>query len=200
MMVESKTKKVWYKRWWAITLFIFVGLIIIGGLLGDDPLTSNNSIPQQDNTQNNVVQSDQTITRGIGISRSYLVEIFENPNLGYSFEKGVDVKGQDNYVGSSDVGTIQLIGPENDLSQASILIVLGSDVGSNVLAGVNLLGFANIIDEDSQDWVQQQFEIIGDNPNKEYKNSRIFNNKIYKISFTPIEGLGNLMTLVVEPA
>jgi len=33
-MAESKNKKSWYKRWWAITLFIFLGLIILGAIFG----------------------------------------------------------------------------------------------------------------------------------------------------------------------
>ena len=36
IMVETKVKKSWYKRWWAIALFIFIGLVIIGGMFGND--------------------------------------------------------------------------------------------------------------------------------------------------------------------
>ncbi|MFH1289807.1 MAG: hypothetical protein ABIH92_00185 [Nanoarchaeota archaeon] len=200
IMADSKTKKVWYKRWWAITLFIFFGLIILGSLFGDDSSTSNNSISQQDNTQNNIAQSDQTLMKGIGISRSYLIDIFENPDLGYSFEMGAPVEGQPNYVGSNEVGSIQLIGPEEELTEAAILIALGSDTGSNTLALVNLLGFANVIDSNSKDWVQQQFEIITDNPIRDYENSKIIGARVFRISYSPIEGLGTLMTLTVEPA
>jgi hypothetical protein len=38
-MNETRLKKSWYKRWWAITLFIFIGLVIISGIFGDN--TSN---------------------------------------------------------------------------------------------------------------------------------------------------------------
>ena len=34
-MSEEKTKKAWYKRWWAIILFIFVGIWIMGNIVGD---------------------------------------------------------------------------------------------------------------------------------------------------------------------
>ena len=33
-MIDAKQKMPWYKRWWAITLFIIIGLAIIGNLLG----------------------------------------------------------------------------------------------------------------------------------------------------------------------
>ncbi|MEK6983729.1 MAG: hypothetical protein AABX33_04090 [Nanoarchaeota archaeon] len=40
-MDKPKTKKVWYKRWWAITLFIIFGIGILGNLFGE----SDNSSP-----------------------------------------------------------------------------------------------------------------------------------------------------------
>jgi hypothetical protein len=41
-------KKVWYKRWWAITLFILIGLSILGNLGSKPSETSNlNAIPSQ---------------------------------------------------------------------------------------------------------------------------------------------------------
>ncbi len=43
-MAEEKTKKPQYKRWWAITLFVIIGLGILGNLLGtdNDSTTANN--------------------------------------------------------------------------------------------------------------------------------------------------------------
>lgn len=40
-MVENK--KLWYKRWWAIVFFIFIGLIIIGSFLPDSSNSKSNS-------------------------------------------------------------------------------------------------------------------------------------------------------------
>jgi hypothetical protein len=37
----TENKKPWYKRWWAIVLFIFIGLAIIGSFL---PNSSNNQV------------------------------------------------------------------------------------------------------------------------------------------------------------
>lgn len=52
-MGDAKQKKPRYKRWWAITLFIIIGLVIIGNLFG-----GNNSSSTQ-NTNNNVANTQQ---------------------------------------------------------------------------------------------------------------------------------------------
>ena len=40
-------KKPWYERWWAIVLYVFVGLIIIGNLLPETEVTKS---PKEDVT------------------------------------------------------------------------------------------------------------------------------------------------------
>jgi len=42
-MANVKQKKSWYKRWWAITLFIFIGLVIVGNLFGEDNSSNTSS-------------------------------------------------------------------------------------------------------------------------------------------------------------
>src|SRR3990167_7680614 len=42
-MDKIKTKKVWYKRWWAITLFIIIGIGILGNLFGESDTSSSSS-------------------------------------------------------------------------------------------------------------------------------------------------------------
>jgi len=73
MIVAEKTKKSWYKRWWAIILFVFIGLIIISSLLPDSDNISN----QQSNIQYQILES-WSIPDGqamkILISRDYLNE------------------------------------------------------------------------------------------------------------------------------
>ena len=32
--IEAKPKKPWYKRWWAIVLYVFIGMMIIGAING----------------------------------------------------------------------------------------------------------------------------------------------------------------------
>src|SRR3989344_1393904 len=59
-MADSKPKKAWYKHWWAIVLFIFVGLIILGSLFGNDSSTSNNQNLGSSNTETQNTQTQQT--------------------------------------------------------------------------------------------------------------------------------------------
>ncbi|MFH1065160.1 MAG: DUF4352 domain-containing protein [Nanoarchaeota archaeon] len=42
-MTEVKTKKEWYKRWWAIALFVIVGLGILSNLFSEETSTSTSS-------------------------------------------------------------------------------------------------------------------------------------------------------------
>ena len=52
-MAEVKAKKSWYKRWWAITLFIILGLSILGSLFSGNDTSSppSNSNPPTDSPQ-----------------------------------------------------------------------------------------------------------------------------------------------------
>lgn len=43
-MNDTVTKKPWYKRWWAITFFILLGVGILGNILGP-PVTHSNGAP-----------------------------------------------------------------------------------------------------------------------------------------------------------
>tara|TARA_Y100000310_G_scaffold28745_1_gene27336 strand:+ start:464 stop:1066 length:603 start_codon:yes stop_codon:yes gene_type:complete len=69
-MAEVKTKKVWYKRWWAITLFIIIGLAILGNLFGgnDTSPTPSNSNVQTNSQQQITTKTEEVKTYSIGDS------------------------------------------------------------------------------------------------------------------------------------
>lgn len=46
----DESKKAWYKKWWAITLFVLIALIIIGSILPNDSNPTGSTI---NNLQNN---------------------------------------------------------------------------------------------------------------------------------------------------
>jgi hypothetical protein len=51
-MAEQTTSKPWYKKWWAITLFIFFGLIAIGSLIDNDNSTNQKNDQTISTTEN----------------------------------------------------------------------------------------------------------------------------------------------------
>mgnify|MGYP001566340199 CR=1 FL=1 len=46
-MAKEKSKKPWHKRWWAIVLYIFIGLIILGNLFGQKDISSIDNSQEQ---------------------------------------------------------------------------------------------------------------------------------------------------------
>lgn len=69
-MAEEKAKKSWYKRWWAITLFIIIGLAILVNLFGgnDNSSSSPNSNVQTNSQQQITTKTEEVKTYSIGDS------------------------------------------------------------------------------------------------------------------------------------
>jgi len=51
-------KKSWYKRWWAITLFVVIGIIIVASLFGGNN-SSNSGTPATTSSGNNEIKATQ---------------------------------------------------------------------------------------------------------------------------------------------
>jgi len=61
-MAEEKAKKAWYKRWWAITLFIIIGISAIGNMLEDvETSTSLNPSPQEESEVQKITEAEEII-------------------------------------------------------------------------------------------------------------------------------------------
>lgn len=95
-MTKSKQKE-WYKRWWAITLFVIVGLIILGSLLPD---SNNNSQSQQ--TEQKITTPSLSYTADTQKIKSELqnqgytvqtVDFNKNSNGYYVLQVMIDTKG-----------------------------------------------------------------------------------------------------------
>ncbi len=136
---------------------------------------------------------------GIGVSRKSIIDILEKPDIGFSFSEGTPVNGQENYVGQKGGNVVQLLGKANNLSEASIIALLGVDVGENMLSLVRVVSFANIIDSNSVDWVTNEFQKITADMTKSYSNTKVFDKKLFKVSFTP-SPFFNSFSLIVTPA
>jgi hypothetical protein len=59
----EKTQKPWYKKWWAITLFIFFGLIVIGSLADNDNATNQTSTPTPQKQEEQTEVKNEPITQ-----------------------------------------------------------------------------------------------------------------------------------------
>lgn len=69
-VAEIAAKKTWYKRWWAITLFVIVGLVILGNLFGggNNSSTSSNSNLQASTPEQTAIKTEAVKTYSIGDS------------------------------------------------------------------------------------------------------------------------------------
>lgn len=69
-MADIKQKKSWYKRWWAIVLYVFIGLIILSNLFGQKGVSSNSNINTQSNMQINSQEQTNPKTEETKITTS----------------------------------------------------------------------------------------------------------------------------------
>lgn len=59
----EKTQKPWYKKWWAITLFVFFGLIVIGSLADNDNSTNQPNTPTPQKQEEQAEVKNEPITQ-----------------------------------------------------------------------------------------------------------------------------------------
>lgn len=139
--------------------------------------------------------SDQ---QGIDVTRSYMIEALRP--LNFNFEKGVPVYGEDNYVGVDNDSTavVQLLGPAENLTSASILAWLAADHKRNLTALTNFISLADIIDSTSFDWIMAQLDTTGEDASKSYAASKDFGQRNFKYAYDFLDVHGQL-TLMVTP-
>ena len=141
----------------------------------------------------------ETIPNGLNLSRADITNVLEKPAIGFFFEEGAFVDGQENFVANKGGSIVQLLGPSENLQEVSIIALLGNDEGENMTSLVMVIGFANVIDQLSIDWISSEFEKVVSNPTSEHSNSKVFGDKIFKIQFTPTDFF-NSFSLVVTPS
>ena len=136
---------------------------------------------------------------GIGVTRELIIDVFEKPALGFSFSLGAPINGKENYVANKGGNIIQLLGNADNLSEASIIAVLGSDAEEDLLSLIMVVGFANTIDDNSVDWITNEFQKVTADMTKSYSNTKVFDKKLFKVSFAP-SSFFNSFSLIVTPA
>ena len=144
-------------------------------------------------------EKTEPIPNGLNMSRADIVTVLEKPAIGFSFEEGAPVNEQENFVANKGGSIVQLLGPSENLQEASIIALLGNDAGENMTTLAMVIGFANVIDQTSVDWISSEFEKVASSPTREYSNSKIFGDKIFKIQFTPSDYF-NSFSLIVTPS
>jgi len=202
---------------WAKIIIIIIGLILIGALSDSEDIIKKDFINTEQTeqiSQNNINEvavskdsqeniDDQNvgveIKKGINLSRNEIISVFEKPALGFKFEEGAPVDGLENYVANKGAAVIQLLGPADNLAEVSIIALLSNDAGENMLTLATVIGFANVIDESSIEWISDEFGKVADNVSKQYDNSKVFNGRLFKVNFTPTDFF-NSFSLVVTPA
>lgn len=177
-----------------------IALIVIIAIVGggeERGITPAQQLPQKEVEKEE--PKKEIIESGIGVSRKSIMDILEKPALGFSFSEGEPANGKENYVAQEGANVIQLLGKADNLSEASIIALLGSDAGENLLSLTMIVGFANIIDNNSTDWITNEFQKIIANPTKSYSNTKVFDKNLFEISFSPSPAF-NLFSLIITPA
>lgn len=102
---------------------------------------------------------------GIGVTRQAIRSIFEQPDLGFTFETSSPVNDQPHIIGNSDnqLARIDLIGSQNNLSRASITIVFSDNPVDNYKNSAFIVGFLKEVSldwENDSGWLESNFERI----------------------------------------
>jgi hypothetical protein len=66
-MTEQKTKKPWYGRWWAICLYVFIGLIVLSAIFGGNSPSTNSNSQSNINAPSQQAQAPPTYNIGDSI-------------------------------------------------------------------------------------------------------------------------------------
>lgn len=84
-MAEQKIKRAWYKRWWAITIFIIIALAILGGILGGD----NHSQSTNDNSGQSQITSEKQEAKTYSVGDSVQAGDFKWKIVKFSTAKSI---------------------------------------------------------------------------------------------------------------
>lgn len=173
---------------------IFIGVVIVLSIV----LSSSSSDSSNTNTSSNTNNYQISTKIGqINVSRSTLMS--ELKSVGYSFRKDNPINGEENYMGTKGKGEVQLIGKEENLSNATFTAYMGFDsngtVDSSVLAQTEMLVFASTIDRTCADWLAQRVKEAVASKEAVYKKTGEYCNRQLTLYYFP----GESFTFGVEP-
>lgn len=158
----------------------------------DTPAPTNTAAPTATPRPTNTAVPEQArTTEGLGISRSDVLAVYTQPEVGFTFEESTEVGGQPRTMGTSPSGTavIELIGPSNDLMQISVMAGIPSDNDMMLLENAFfLLGMLNVAVPEwdgGVDWVTNNIEATagGDPATTTYGNRAITLSALPELGF-----------------
>jgi hypothetical protein len=138
---------------------------------------------------------------GIGISRDSLLRAFQREPLGFVFQQQ-QRDGQEAYFGISQTipgGTIELVGPPENLTNANGLIIVGGTNKDDTRAAIALANLANLVDKSSTEWLNNQIQIVAKDPKSSRKDEKVMGDRIYRFNYIYLEK-GGTMSLAIVPA
>ena len=190
----SKNKKLFYKIWWVVAFLFLSGMNIHCEYFPKKE--------QQIYNEETEIQGEKTKTTpyGLNLSRVDFTSVLEKPAIGFFFEEGCPVNGQENFVANKGGCVVRILGPCENLQEALIIAFLGKAVGENMISFADITIFAKIIDQSSVDWVLSELKKIVSNPTREYSNSKMFGDKIFNVEFTLHDLFPNSFRLVYNCA
>jgi|SRR3989344_4375018 len=91
----EKIKKEWYKRWWAIVLYVFRGLVIIGNILldGSKETTPKNVLDKQAVEITNSATQTKNVqgVKEVQETKSFVQPVIEKLKVKEEFKLGEEI-------------------------------------------------------------------------------------------------------------
>lgn len=203
-------------------VLISIGVVLLGITGAGLPTNSTEETKVVDSVENNeavAVEEDNSVVEaepvveteveapaqeeaneqaGTNIPRSAFIDKFENVDyLNVTFAAATPVDGADNYTANDGNVAFQLIGPADNLEQASVWVFASpDDLDANTIALASMADFINAFDQSLNDdnWLLDEFDSY--TPGTEYKSSIQRNGRNIRFEYEPT--LGSFM-VIVEP-
>ncbi len=182
------------------TAIILAGLCIGSAACGD---RAKNITPTRKpaDTQMATTPAPAPRAAGIGISRDSLIHAFQRQPLGFVFEAQKRGDGEDAYFGQSQTipgGTIELVGPPGNLTNANCLIIVGGSTKDDTRAAIALVNLASLVDAGSTDWLNGQMQLVAKGPKSSRKQEKQIGERLYRFNYIYLEQ-GGTMSLAIVP-
>lgn len=166
-----------------------------------EKITPQTKTDQQVNiSKTSVPEQPPPKPKGLGVSRAKIIAAFAEKDDAFSGKEGTPIKEQSNWVGQSKDGlaTLQLIGPPEDLTNASVMFVVAKDNLESAASG--MIHMYILLSTIFPDWKDCNNWIISaiDQVTKQGKEKITIekNGKLVQFQFTKEIGL---WSLTVEP-